>query len=713
MKFDCGIILYLLTIKIITIFSFIYDNKSKNIDSNINHLRFLEDSYDAELNSEMIFDLLNIHDNLFAIKVKVGSPSQTLNLIVDISSEFSFIKVPKCIDTSCDENFEKNENFFHYDPNYSNSKNLIQKDLIFIYNNIKYEADILKDIFSFPISPDVKLEENKYYDSDKKQYIDASKNIKEEYNKNSLENFLILDDFKFFLVDENINLDADGVLGLNPFIASGNYNEFSFIEHAKAKGYISDKTFAINYIDKYHAKLYLGKNNFEKRTQNILNSINFNNSNDNTEINDDTLNKYNNLNSKNNDITKSNKLPINPNKDTPDITNNYFLSNIKNNYNYLISICKINAIKTSQSLSHFLANSKQNLISNKNIINPMFSWNCKTSHLLFGEENNFYNAISFESYQGENKEISIKIPNKLVIVEFSTSIKNIIIDISYLNLFYEKYAKKLTPYCIIKSENKISYINCEKNYLDYSSIPSINFIFNGFSYKILAKDLFEQIYGDSDNLYYRLRISFTERQENKWIFGYIFLKNNLVEFNKTKNSIIFYEGLKFDLSKFISDTKETFCFYNFFNYLFVILLVSFCMFYVYNKEKKKNAIIEIPLFLKKNYSENYSDEGSEGKYKKGSFVSFKSKNSSIEKESSSTHNLKYNQNNNADSYTDKNNRNTNCLKSKSDLSIITEDKNEKLIETKNLYHSANSEEFIQYDSNRIQELIYRKNNENK
>jgi len=641
---------------IITIYIFLFLKINRIYTQNLNdlneyykkyNLRSLENNNNIELSSEMVFDLFNLQDNLFGIKVKVGSPSQTLNLIVDISSELTFLKVPKCLDTSCDENFEKNENMYKYDPNNSNSKKLIQKDSKFFYNNIKYEADLMTDIFSFPIAVTE--------DNTKKYYYNTS-----NQNINQRDNHMIFDNFSFFIIDENINIDFDGVLGLNAFIIVSNYVNFSFVEYAKAKNYISEKTFAINYVDKYHAKLYLGKNNFEKRTQNILNLIDTNNNN----LKSDLYNKLsNNLNN------------INDQQDEEIQSKSYSNKSLILKMNFFISSCKTNQITSSQSLSHYESNYKNNLNFNKKINTLIYSWNCKTSHLIIGEENNFYKAFSFENSLFKRKnELDISLTNTIPIIEFSTKIKNIIIDIDYINLIYEKYAKEITPFCIIKNENKISYINCEKSYLDSTNIPSLNFILNGFSYKILGKDLFEQIYGDSDNLYYRLRISFTKTPENKWIFGHIFLKNNLIEFNKQKSSIIFYEGFKYDLSKFISDSKENFCLYNIFNYLFVLAMVFLCMFYVYRKEKKKNQIIEVPYFLKKNNSmENVTEKNSLTSYK------YTASESDGVRDSNNL-NIKHFSSNSL--FDEKINLNYEKPISRNNLPLIQEDKNEKLIDEK-------------------------------
>lgn len=681
MKTQNGFPFYLL----ITLLTIILKN-NQIIKTSIIPRKLQNSAYNTELTSEAVFELNNLHDNLFAIKVKIGSPSQTLNLIIDISSEFSFLKVPKCLDTSCDENFEKNENIFNYDPNASNSKKLVQKDSVFSYNNVKYEADILKDIFSFPVSADFENPEDK---------------------NNLIGNFLVLDDFSFFLVDENINLDADGVLGLNPFLASNKYSEFSFIESAKNKGFISEQAFALNYVDKHHAKLFLGKNNFEKEMQIMHNSLNVDNNynnNNNYEnsisgnfINNKNSNSYSNNNNNYYYPNNQNKNSDNSSKEANQDTS-YNTNSIGKTSNYAVSTCKINPVKSNQSLTHFQANNKQiTAKTQKSLISPLYSWNCKTSHLLLGEENNFYSAVAFEAQADKadktdkKAEVNISLANNAINVEFSTCLKNIIIDIRFLNLFLEKYAKKITPFCVVKNEKKVSYIDCEKKHLDSSVIPSLNFIFNGFSYKILAKDLFEHIYGDSDNLYYRLRIAFTETPENKWFFGYIFLKNNLVEFNKQKNSIVFYEGIKHDLSKLISDTKETFCFYNFLNYVFIIVLVLLCMFYIYNREKKKNQIIEIPFFLKKNYSELTSEKdlnSDTDKNKKDSMISNKSNYLFTDRESEiQNKNLKHASSSNSLSLIapEKNfvsGKENFKNKSENNLAVIAEEKNDRIIEVK-------------------------------
>lgn len=581
-------------------------------------------NYFSEKSSELMYDLNPAENNLFSIKIKVGYPAQILNLLIDIGSEFTFLKIPKCLNTSCSESFEKNENnISNYDPNYSKFKKEVKKKSVLLYNDMKYQADIVSDIFSFNFSRKIEGEEDEE---------------NEEVN-------VILEDFHFFLISENININADGVLGLNPFISSSKYSSYSFIEYLTVKNYISQAIFGLEYFDKYHSKLHLGINNFEKKANFALDGLNM-------RLNyfDSSVDK--NTNSRAFQAAIKEEITENQMSQNKNYMENYKATalqlydnnrNFDSNKNYIITSCKVTPIGDNQSsiLSLELNKNNKNYRHSKN---ENFSWNCKASHLLLGEDNNFYSAISLQniplegsneqSSQGNSAEaLKVEISNQ-VIIEFSTRFKNLIVDVNYLRLFYEQYTKKITPFCIIKHDNKISYIYCEKKFLDSLVIPSLNIVFNGISYKISSKDLFEQIYDDSDKMYYRLRIFFMETPQKKWFFGYIFLRNNLVEFNKQKSSVIFYEGLKYDLSKFTSDYKESICFYNILNYFSVIALITFCMFYVYQKHIKKNEIIDIP-FLKKTYNDHSSSERSfDMKDKKDSLISIKEKDkaSNMEKD---------------------------------------------------------------------------------
>lgn len=537
---------------------------------------FDTDIQNSQLNAEFILDLQHKENNNFSIEVNIGEPKQTLNLLIDINSEFSFIKVPNCQDENClDELDQIEQSLFNYDSTKSKTNELIEKNANFLFNKKEYKADIVKDSLSLSV-------ENKNFE---------------------------LKNFHFFLLKENLNIYADGILGLNPYIISNRYILYNFIEHARYNNLISNKIFALDLLNKNKAKLYLGKNNFKNLTNNNTN-------NNNSLTNYSIYEKFN-----------TNKEFVNNNNNLQNKNFN-FISN-KN------SFCKIKStyFLNTQSKFHLINRDDISQIEKDSIAKKInFNWTCKSTHLLIGDENNYYKAISLENYlvsekkRNANKDLNSEffskhnndnsinlILNENINIEFSTSIKNLIVDKRFLNLFFENYAKKISEEFSIKDEGNIFYIILEKQFFRQIKIPSLNFIINGFSYKILSEDLFEEIF-ENGKIYYRLLIEFKKIENNLWQFGYIFMKNNLMEFNKEKNLVDFYLGVKKDLSKFISDENENFCFYNVFIYFFIFSAIGYCMFYVYNRDNKKEINYLKMSNEKKNFNPNLNRrESSAGK----------------------------------------------------------------------------------------------------
>jgi hypothetical protein len=208
-----------------------------------------------------------------------------------------------------------------------------------------------------------------------------------------------------------------------------------------------------------------------------------------------------------------------------------------------------------------------------NINKTLNSWNCLISHIIIGEEINFYKAIPLN-----------------VNAVFSSTVSNIVIPSEYLNFFIQKYFESSTDYeskyCYVKPDGKKNLILCNLKYFDIRKAPPLFFILNGFAYKIPAHDLFEHVFSDAYSQYCFFKITFSETNDNRWILGYNFLKQYEVVFNKDASQIGFYSGIKYDLTKFTSDPTEIICIYNYFIYLLFILLILCSMAYVFYKNKK-------------------------------------------------------------------------------------------------------------------------------
>jgi hypothetical protein len=583
-------------------------NTNKNLNPNPEFTNFLNFHYDAEF----IFDLHYKENYNFSIEVKIGEPKQTLNLLIDINSEFSFIKIPNCEEKNClNENDLLEKSLFNYDPSVSKSLKLIEKNENFLFKNKEYKADIISDNLFF-YSNDLKIKDKNFE----------------------------LKNFNFFLLKENLDIYADGILGLNPYIISNKYIPYNFIEHARLNNIINEKIFVLDLLNKNKAKLYLGQNNFKEFSMDTIKE--YNNYNNNIDSINNNNNDYNNnsyLISNKNSYCKIKAISLSTNIN---ILNNNKILNSNFNINSYQNQNKIQFNLTNhEDLSFIKKNSFKYNNNNNNNNNNKYNWICKSTHLIIGDdnENNFYNAISFENYLKEEKKRIIKANNNYYInntneksndytdkeninlnlninfilneninIIFSSTLKNLIIEKKYLNLFIEKFSKNISKNFIVKTKGNMSYLIIKEKYFleNIKKIPSLNFLINGFSYKIYSEDLFEKFFSNSENseiFFYRLNIEFILADNNIWQFGYIFLKNNIIEFNKEKNLVNFYQGIKKDMTKYISDEIEEFCFYNFFIYLFIFASIGYCMFYIYNRDKKK----EINHLMIQNYKNDNSN----------------------------------------------------------------------------------------------------------
>jgi hypothetical protein len=227
------------------------------------------------------------------------------------------------------------------------------------------------------------------------------------------------------------------------------------------------------------------------------------------------------------------------------------------------------------------------------------NWNCLISHVLFGNDFNFYKAISVNVH-----------------AVFASGINNIAMPTEYIDLFMNNYFKSFklnnnNKFCFTKANAKNIHILCDRNYLEtgttsgVSSLPSLNFIINGFAYRIPAEDLFEEVYSEANSQFNLFKIFFTETSQKQWILGTTFLKQFEVVFNKDKEEVGFYSnplsGAKYDFTKFTSDDKESFCFYNYSAYFILASIVLMSMCYVYWTKRKRDEII-IHNYIKYNRS---------------------------------------------------------------------------------------------------------------
>ena len=208
--------------------------------------------------------------------------------------------------------------------------------------------------------------------------------------------------------------------------------------------------------------------------------------------------------------------------------------------------------------SHIL-NDKDNYSTCK-IRNENNNWNCLVTHILFGDDFDFYNAIKLDN----------------AITNFSTGVNGIYIPINLIDLFLDNYFKKLPNFnsqkCFIKKSSNTKHILCQKNFLNFKG-PSISFIINGYAYFISFEDLFEDVYSDSYNQYKIFKIEFTDTPKNELYFGTLFLKQSEVVFDAEKMEVGFYSKNKVDFTKFTNEHFESFCWYNTISILVLLFIL--------------------------------------------------------------------------------------------------------------------------------------------
>ena len=268
-------------------------------------------------------------------------------------------------------------------------------------------------------------------------------------------------------------------------------------------------------------------------------------------------------------------------------SNNLIISKLYQNGSIKHRIFSIN-IKEEMSgsltigeIPYYILNDKDNYSTCK-IRNENNNWNCLVTHVLFGDDFDFYNAIKLND----------------AITNFSTGVNGIYIPINLIDLFLDNYFKKLPNFsntkCFIKKTSGTKHILCQKNFLNNLIPYNISFIINGYAFKIPFDDLFEDVYSDSYNQYKIFKIEFTDTPKNEWYFGTIFLKQSEVVFDGEKMEVGFYSKNKYDFTKFTNEHYESFCWYNTISILVLLfILVGPMIFTLYNQKVNSDKIKDL------------------------------------------------------------------------------------------------------------------------
>lgn len=146
-------------------------------------------------------------------------------------------------------------------------------------------------------------------------------------------------------------------------------------------------------------------------------------------------------------------------------------------------------------------------------------WVCKISHIILEPSNNFSHAY----------EVSEKII-------FDSASSYISIPLIHLYQFRNNYINKYFSNCKeIETKNSIGFV-CPRNQTNQAH--GISFVLDGYSYRISAEHLFEQL--PSDNQYSELLIKFIKDDDGIWVLGHPFMSLYTIVFNGEDHNIGFY-----------------------------------------------------------------------------------------------------------------------------------------------------------------------------
>jgi hypothetical protein len=211
------------------------------------------------------------------------------------------------------------------------------------------------------------------------------------------------------------------------------------------------------------------------------------------------------------------------------------------------------------------AEERESFSSICNCDNNYKTWNCMISHILVGDDYNFYKAYKVDS-----------------IVEFATGVEHLYIPITYKAYFWDNYIGRFNAVnCKAFIENNVTYIKCHKRYVEGVQNIPLHFLINGWAYQLKWNDLFEEY--NSDEMLFKI-FFYESSTQDTFIFGNLFLRQYHMIFNGEENFIEFHGGFRYDFTGFTKDKRELTCWYNFFVYLFIIVPIIGSMIYIWYKK---------------------------------------------------------------------------------------------------------------------------------
>jgi hypothetical protein len=180
-----------------------------------------------------------------------------------------------------------------------------------------------------------------------------------------------------------------------------------------------------------------------------------------------------------------------------------------------------------------------------------------------------------------NKTVDVK---KEVIFDSGTNV--LIFDTSYEEYFLKNFFGKLIKYCLKKNENYFCHPKVE------TMLPPLFFNFNGWTYKIDAKNLF---YKSEKNNYLQLMVEFNNTEI--WNFGLPFLNNYYVVYNYEDNLVGFYGGNRYNATTFFiekirHDNKDIIYYAAIFIILVLFAYSVVSLIKYFRKRKKSNTVFK-------------------------------------------------------------------------------------------------------------------------